>query len=371
MEALQVDNKKRYKTIVERFDQLTKQMSVPEIIRNQSLYRDFAVERSELEQSVIRIKKYLEFKKTKKEDEDVVNNSNDKELVEFAKKEIAEIKGDIENLEKEINLLLVPKDPDDSRNTIFEIRAGTGGNEAALFAGDLARMYRLYAEKHKWKLDIIGSHPSEAGGFKEIIFMISGKEAFGKLKFERGVHRVQRVPETESGGRIHTSAVTVAVLPEAKDIDIKIDQKDLKIDVFRASGPGGQSVNMTDSAVRITHLPSGLVVSCQDEKSQHKNRDQALKVLRARLFEAAKRERDEKRAKKRRSMVGSGDRSAKIRTYNYPQGRVSDHRIKFTTHNLKGVMDGELDEIIEALVLSEREKQLSEEIEKTREKASE
>ena len=365
-----MDNTKRYETIVERYDQLTGQMSLPDVINDQKVYRDFAVERSELEQVVVQIRKHFKFSKTMKEDEKVINDSNDKELVEFAKMEMAEIKGDIEKVEKEINFLLIPKDPDDSKNTIFEIRAGTGGNEAALFVGDLARMYRLFAEKNKWKLDVIGSHPSEAGGFKEIIFMISGKDVFGKLKFEKGVHRVQRVPETESGGRIHTSAVTVAVLPEAKEIDIKIEQKDLKIDVFRASGPGGQSVNMTDSAVRITHIPSGLVVSCQDEKSQHKNKDQALKVLRARLFEAAKKEQDEKRAKKRRSMVGSGDRSAKIRTYNYPQGRVSDHRIKFTTHNLKGVMDGELNEIIEALVLSEREKQLTEEIEKTREKTS-
>ncbi len=365
-----MDNTKRYHTILERFDQITQRMSAPEVISNQSAYRDFAVERSDLEEAVNRINKYFKFKKRIEEDREVISNSNDRELIEFAKMEIDEIGEDIEKLEKEINLLLIPKDPDDSRNTIFEIRAGTGGNEAALFAGDLSRMYRLFAEKHKWKLDLLGSHPSEAGGFKEIVFMISGKEAFGKLKFESGVHRVQRVPETESSGRIHTSAVTVAVLPEAKEIDIKIDQNDLRIDVFRASGPGGQSVNMTDSAVRITHLPSGLVVSCQDEKSQHKNRDKALKVLRARLYEAAKRERDEQRAQKRRSMVGSGDRSAKIRTYNYPQGRVSDHRIGYTTHNLKGVIDGELDEIIEALLLSDREKKLCEEIEKTRKKAS-
>jgi len=365
-----VDNTKRYNTILERFDQITQRMSDPEVIRNQSVYRDFAVERSELEEAVIRIKKYYKFEKRIEEDREVISNSDDRELIEFAKMEIDEIRENLEKLEKEINLLLIPKDPDDSRNTIFEIRAGTGGNEAALFAGDLSRMYRLFAEKHKWKLELLGSHPSEAGGFKEIVFMISGKEAFGKLKFESGVHRVQRVPETESSGRIHTSAVTVAVLPEAKEIDIKIDQNDLRIDVFRASGPGGQSVNMTDSAVRITHLPSGLVVSCQDEKSQHKNRDKALKVLRARLFQAAKRERDEERAQKRRSMVGSGDRSAKIRTYNYPQGRVSDHRIGYTTHNLKGVVDGELDEIIEALLLSDRDKKLSEEIEKTRKRAS-
>ncbi|HMA76328.1 MAG TPA: peptide chain release factor 1 [Candidatus Krumholzibacteriaceae bacterium] len=365
-----MNNKKRYDTILKRFDQITRQMADPEVIRNQSVYRDLAVERSALEEAVAEIKNYFELEKRMEEDKEVVENSDDAELVEFAKMEIVEIKEDLNKIEKEINLLLIPKDPDDSRNTIFEIRAGTGGNEAAIFAGDLARMYRLYAEKHKWKLDLLGSHPSEAGGFKEMIFMLSGRQAFGKLKFESGVHRVQRVPETESGGRIHTSAVTVAVLPEAKEIDIKIDQKDLKIDVFRASGPGGQSVNMTDSAVRITHIPSGLVVSCQDEKSQHKNRDKALKVLRARLFEAAKKERDRKRAQKRKSMVGSGDRSAKIRTYNYPQGRVSDHRINFTTHNLKGVMDGDLDEIIEALLLAEREKKLSEEIEKARGKSS-
>ncbi len=361
---------KRYQTVLKRFEQITGKMADPEVIRNQKVYKDLAVERSELEEAVDLIKEYLSLHKRMEEDREVLEQSEDTELVEFARDEMAELDQQMEELEKKINLELIPRDPDDSRNTVFEIRAGTGGAEAALFAGDLARMYRLYSERNGWDLEVLSSHPSEVGGVKEIIFLVSGKEAYGKLKFESGVHRVQRVPETESGGRIHTSAVTVAVLPEAMEIDVKIDQKDLRIDVFRSSGPGGQSVNMTDSAVRITHIPSGTVVSCQDEKSQHKNREKAMKVLRARLFEKARKDRDEKRAAERKSMVGSGDRSAKIRTYNFPQGRVSDHRIGYTAHNLKDVMDGDLDEIIESLMIDHRERLLKEEMEKARERAA-
>ncbi|MBD3179901.1 MAG: peptide chain release factor 1 [Candidatus Latescibacteria bacterium] len=342
-------------------------MADPEVIQNRELYRELAIERSDLEEAVENIRKYFEAADTIEEDQKVVEESDDQELVSFARSEIEELKEELEKLENSINLALIPKDPDDSRNTVFEIRAGTGGDEAALFAGDLARMYRLYADKNNWKMEILSSHPSEVGGYKEIVFLISGQDAYGKLKFESGVHRVQRVPETESGGRIHTSAVTVAVLPEADKIDINIEKKDLRIDVFRASGPGGQSVNMTDSAVRITHVPTGIVVSCQDEKSQHKNRAKAMKVLRSRLFDRIKEERDEKRARKRRDMVGSGDRSAKIRTYNFPQGRVSDHRIKFTSHNLKGILDGDLEELIENLMLAHREEMLAEELEQVEE----
>ena len=260
-------------------------------------------------------------------------------------------------------MLLIPKNPDDSRNTVFEIRAGTGGNEASLFASDLARMYRLYAEGQNWKVDVLSSNPTEIGGYKEIIFLISGEGAYGKLKFERGVHRVQRVPVTESGGRIHTSAVSVAVLPEAEEVDVKIAPKDLRVDVFRSSGPGGQSVNTTDSAVRITHIPTGMVVTCQDEKSQHKNKAKALKVLMARLLEKARSEQEEKIAAARRTMVGSGDRSAKIRTYNFPQGRVTDHRISLTLHRLDETLNGDLEEIIDALSIAHREELLSEGIE--------
>jgi peptide chain release factor 1 len=362
-----VNNSERYRTVLERFEEITGKMADPEVIQNRELYRELAIERSDLEAAVENIRKYFEAADTIEEDQKVVEESDDQELVSFARSEIEELKEELEKLENRINLALIPKDPDDSRNTVFEIRAGTGGDEAALFAGDLARMYRLYADKNNWKMEILSSHPSEVGGYKEIVFLISGQDAYGKLKFESGVHRVQRVPETESGGRIHTSAVTVAVLPEADKIDINIEKKDLRIDVFRASGPGGQSVNMTDSAVRITHVPTGIVVSCQDEKSQHKNRARAMKVLRSRLFDRLKEERDEKRARKRRDMVGSGDRSAKIRTYNFPQGRVSDHRIKFTSHNLKGILDGDLEELIENLMLAHREEMLAEELEQVEE----
>lgn len=362
-----MESAERYRTVLNRFNEITEKMANPDVISNRDLYKELAIERSELEDAVEQIKRYFEVSDMVEEDEKVIEESDDQELVSFARSEIAGLKEELDELEKKINLMLIPKDPDDTRNTVFEIRAGTGGDEAALFAGDLARMYRLYADKNNWKMEILSCHPSEVGGYKEIVFLIRGQDAYGKLKFESGVHRVQRVPETESGGRIHTSAVTVAVLPEASKIDVQIDKKDLRIDVFRASGPGGQSVNMTDSAVRITHIPTGIVVSCQDEKSQHKNRAKGLKVLRSRLFNRLKEERDEKRARKRRDMVGSGDRSAKIRTYNFPQGRVSDHRIKFTSHNLKGILDGDLDELIEKLMLSHREQILAEEIEQVEE----
>jgi len=362
-----VESSKRYRTVLDRFNEITKKMADPDVINNREKYKELAIERSDLEDAVEQIKRYFKVSEMIEEDRKVIEESDDRELVDFARSEIEGLQEELEELEDRINLMLIPRDPDDSRNTIFEIRAGTGGDEAALFAGDLARMYRLYADKNSWKMEILSCHPSEVGGYKEIIFMINGQDAYGKLKFESGVHRVQRVPETESGGRIHTSAVTVAVLPEASKIDVNIDKKDLRIDVFRASGPGGQSVNMTDSAVRITHIPTGLVVSCQDEKSQHKNRAKALKVLRSRLFNRLKEERDQKRAEKRRDMVGSGDRSAKIRTYNFPQGRVSDHRINYTSHNLKGILDGDLDDLIENLMLSHREQILAEELEQAEE----
>jgi len=262
-------------------------------------------------------------------------------------------------LEEQLKILLLPKDPNDEKNVIVEIRAGTGGEEAALFAGDLFRMYNRYAEKQGWKVEIIDSNPTELGGFKEVIFEIYGNGAYSRLKYESGVHRVQRVPTTEAGGRIHTSAATVAVLPEAQEVDIEINPNDLRIDIFRASGHGGQGVNTTDSAVRITHIPTGMVVTCQDERSQLKNKDKAMKVLRARLMEKAQEEQNQKIAQNRRSQVGSGDRSERIRTYNFPQGRITDHRIGLTIHQLTNVLEGELDEIIDALISEDQAKKLA------------
>ena len=365
-----MDNSKRYRTVLRRFDSLTEDMAKPEVIANQQHYRKLARERSELEEAAGCIRRYLELERKAGEDMELIESSDDTEIIQLARAELEEFKDEMDGLEERIKILLIPKDPDDSRNTIFEIRAGTGGGEAALFAADLARMYRLFAERKSWKVEVLSSNPTEIGGYKEIIFLIGGANAYGKLKFESGVHRVQRVPATESGGRIHTSAVSVAVLPEAEDVDVDIEAKDLRVDVYRSSGPGGQSVNTTDSAVRITHIPTGLVVTCQDEKSQHKNKAKAMKVLRARLLEKARREQDEEIAAARRSMVGSGDRSAKIRTYNFPQGRVTDHRIGLTTHNLGEVLDGDLAEIIDALAVANREELLAREME-MQQKASE
>jgi peptide chain release factor 1 len=357
-----MNGKERYEKVLARYDLLAEELGKPENIRDQKKYRELARERSDLGGAVASINEWLELDARAADDEDVVAAADDPELVELASAELEEIRPRMAELEEKIKLELIPGDPDDSRNTVFEIRAGTGGDEAALFAADLARMYRLFAERKKWKLEILSSNPTEKGGFKEIIFLVTGENAYGNLKFESGVHRVQRVPVTESGGRIHTSAVSVAVLPEAEDVDVAIEANDLKIDVYRSSGPGGQSVNTTDSAVRITHIPTGLVVTCQDEKSQHKNKAKALKVLRSRLLEKARSEQEDEIAAQRRSMVGSGDRSAKIRTYNFPQGRVTDHRIGLTVHNLGGILDGELDGVIEELAVAHREELLAREM---------
>ena len=359
---IQVGKKERYEAVLQRFNQLAEKLEKPQVIKNQSLFRQLAKERSELEKTAEAITRYFELERRCREDREIVESSDDPELVELAQTELEELNTGMEELEREIQILLLPGDPDDSRNTVFEIRAGAGGEEAALFAADLARMYRLYAENRNWKVEVLSSNPTEIGGYKEIIFLITGENAYGRLKFERGIHRVQRVPVTESGGRIHTSAVSVAVLPEAEEVDVQIDPKDLRVDVFRSSGPGGQSVNTTDSAVRITHAPTGMVVTCQDEKSQHKNKAKAMKVLRSRLLENAKSEQNEKIAEARRSMVGSGDRSAKIRTYNFPQARVTDHRIGLTVHNLNGVLGGDLEGIINELAIAHREELLSKEI---------
>ena len=273
----------------------------------------------------------------------------DKEFEEMIRLEMAEAEETIERASEELKILLLPKDPNDEKNVIMEIRGGTGGDEAALFAADLMRMYSMYAESKNWKIDILSSNPTDIGGYKEVSFSIEGQGAYSRLKFESGVHRVQRVPETESSGRIHTSAVTVAVLPEVEEVEVEINQNDLRIDVFRAGGPGGQCVNTTDSAVRITHIPTGIVVSCQDEKSQHKNKDKAMKILRSRIYDVMEEQRHKEIADERKSQVGSGDRSERIRTYNFPQSRVTDHRINLTLYKLEQILDGNLDEIIDAL----------------------
>ncbi len=290
----------------------------------------------------------------------IADSSADAEMVELAQAELQDLEPRVAEMEQNLRLLLLPKDAADEKNVILEVRAGTGGDEAALFAGDLYRMYQRYADLKGWKIEIISASDAAMGGYKEIVANVSGKGAFARLKYESGVHRVQRVPETESSGRIHTSAATVAVLPEAEEVDVEIDEKDLRVDVFRASGPGGQSVNTTDSAVRITHLPTGIVVSQQDEKSQHKNRAKAMKVLRARLYEVEREKKDAERAADRRGQVGSGDRSQRIRTYNFPQGRVTDHRINLTLHKLNEVLEGSaLDEIIDALTTEHQASQLA------------
>jgi peptide chain release factor 1 len=353
----------RYENVIRRFEQLTEELAKPENIRNQALYRKLARERGDLEKAVGAIRRLRDLEGRREEAAGIVREGGDRELVELARSALVEVERELEETKERVKVLLLPRDPDDSRNTVFEIRAGTGGDEAALFAADLARMYRLFSERHNWKVEPLSSSPTEIGGYKEIIFLVSGENAYGKLKFESGVHRVQRVPVTEAGGRIHTSAVSVAVLPEAEEVDIQIDPNDLRIDVFRSRGPGGQSVNTTDSAVRITHIPTGMVVQCQDEKSQHKNKAKAMKVLLARLLERARTEQETKIAEARRNMIGSGDRSDKIRTYNYPQSRVTDHRIGLTQHNLKGVLDGDLDAIVDGLALANREELLRREME--------
>ena len=290
----------------------------------------------------------------------MVEAEEDVELRELADVELQELKGRVPELERQVQLMLLPKDEVDSKDAILEVRAGTGGDEAALFAADLFRMYQRYAETRGWKFELMSANEIGIGGYKEVVASVSGKDVFLRLKFESGVHRVQRVPVTESGGRIHTSAATVAVMPEAEEVDVHVDEKDLRIDVFRASGPGGQSVNTTDSAVRITHIPTGIVVSQQDEKSQHKNKAKAMRVLRARLYEVERAAKDAERAEVRRSQVGSGDRSERIRTYNFPERRVTDHRINLTLHQLDKMLDGDLDEVVDALLMDDQARQLSE-----------
>ncbi len=351
----------KLESVKENFKELTDKLTNPEVIANQAEFQRLAKKRSEMESIVNAYDEYTSMLKKLKDAESMVESETDPELKELAELEVSELKPQIEKMEGQLKLLLIPKDEDDQKNTIFEIRAGTGGEEAALFAADLYRMYTRYAEKQGWKCELMSMNDTGLGGIKEVVFSIQGNGVFGKLKFESGVHRVQRVPETEAGGRIHTSAATVAVLPEAEEVDVQIDENDLRVDVFRASGPGGQCVNRTDSAVRITHLPTGLVVSCQDEKSQHKNKAKAIRILRARLFDKVKEEKDSARAENRRNQVGSGDRSERIRTYNFPQQRLTDHRINLTLYKLDEVMEGNLDEIIDALIEADNLRKLAEE----------
>jgi peptide chain release factor 1 len=344
--------------VEEKHKELTQLLSDPKVLSDRNKYKKIAKEHNDLGQIVSVASDYRKLLKQIEDDETISKESKDRELVELAKSELEELYPKKQEFEEKLKLLLLPKDPKDNRNTIVEIRAGTGGEEAALFASDLYRMYLKYAEKKGWKVDVMNSNPTGMGGFKEVIFLVEGEDAYGTLKYESGVHRVQRVPVTEASGRIHTSAASVAVLPEAEDVEVDIRPEDLKIDVFRSSGPGGQSVNTTDSAVRITHLPTNTVVTCQDEKSQLKNKNKALKVLRARLLDKAAAEQTAQIARERKSMVGSGDRSEKIRTYNFPQGRVTDHRIGLTLYRLEDILVGEIDEFVAALRKKEQEERL-------------
>jgi len=331
-----------------RAREIETELSNPEVAKQPGRYQKLAKELGGL-QPLVRAGERYRQALSELEQTQAMTEDSDREMAELARSELPGLESEKESLETEIQLMLVPKDPNDDKNAIFEIRAGAGGDEAALFAGDLFRMYGRYAEQRGWQVELMSSSLSGAGGFKEVIAMVSGEEVFSRLKFERGVHRVQRVPATESQGRIHTSTVTVAVMPEAEEIDIAIDQQDLRVDVMRAGGPGGQSVNTTDSAVRLTHIPTGLVVQCQDEKSQHKNKAKAMKVLRSRLLDLEQQRADDERASARRAQVGSGDRSEKIRTYNFPQGRVTDHRAGVTLHKLGVVLEGEMDELLDAV----------------------
>lgn len=347
--------------IKSRFDAITTEMSKQEVAVNPELMADLGREHSRLEPIVGVINRLEKLQSDLASLREMAGSEDDPEMVEMVNEEIAEIEVELPEIEKNLQVLLIPVDPLDSKNAIIEVRAGTGGDEASLFVGDLYRLYIRYSEDRGWKTDVMSSSSGTQGGFKEIIFSIEGEGVFGTMRFESGVHRVQRVPATESSGRIHTSAATVAVLPEAEAVELKIRGEDLQIDVYRSSGPGGQSVNTTDSAVRITHIPTGLVVTCQDEKSQHKNKDKAMRVLRARLFEIEQARLDAERSEARRDMVGSGDRSGKIRTYNWPQGRVTDHRLEGDekNHALQGVVDGGLEQIHRFLKLAENARRLT------------
>ena len=342
-----------------RFEEIMSELNEPSVVNDQARFQKLTKEQSDLQPIVDAYKEYKKCQETVEESLMMLDEESDEEMREMLKEELNEAKKRIEELEHELKILLLPKDPNDEKNVIVEIRAGAGGDEAALFAAEIYRMYVKYADMQRWKTEMMSLNENGIGGFKEAVFMINGKGAYSRLKYESGVHRVQRVPETESGGRIHTSTITVAIMPEAEEIDFHLDMNDCKFDVFRASGNGGQCVNTTDSAVRLTHIPTGIVISCQDEKSQLKNKDKALKVLRSRLYEMELEKRHDAEAEARRSQVGTGDRSEKIRTYNFPQGRVTDHRIKLTLHRLDDVMNGDLSEIIDSLIAADQAIRLS------------
>ena len=342
-----------------RLEEILSELNEPGVANDPARFQKLMKEQSELQPIVDAYKEYKECQQTVEESLMMLDEESDEEMREMLKEELADAKSRIEGLETELKILLLPKDPNDSKNVIVEIRAGAGGDEAALFAAEIYRMYVKYAESRRWKTELMSLNENGIGGFKEVTFMINGAGAYSRLKYESGVHRVQRVPETESGGRIHTSTITVAIMPEAEEIDFQLDLNDCKFDVFRASGNGGQCVNTTDSAVRLTHIPTGIVISCQDEKSQLKNRDKALRVLRSRLYDMELQKRHDEEAEARRSQVGTGDRSEKIRTYNFPQGRVTDHRIKLTLHRLDTILNGDLDEIIDSLIAADQTAKLA------------
>lgn len=350
---------KNFRALKEKFETLTHKLSEPNIASNQILFQKLAKEHKDLAPIIEKIEKLTKTVQNIKDNRHIINEKGDEELIKIAESELPHLEQEKERLEKELQIALLPKDLNDSKNVILEIRAGTGGDEAALFSADLFKMYSQYAQSKKWQTEILSSASQEAGGFKEIIFRVLGDGAYSKLKYESGVHRVQRIPKTEAKGRIHTSTTTVAVLPEAEEIELEIKPEEIKIDVFRSSGPGGQSVNTTDSAVRITHLPTGIIVSCQDEKSQLKNRDKALKIMRSRLLLQKEEEEMKKRGNERKLQIGTGERAEKIRTYNFPQSRITDHRIGYTTHNLESVLSGNIDELIEKLE-NENQKKLLE-----------
>jgi len=345
--------------LLQRYEELQNELSDPNVVNDQARFRKLMKEQNDLADIVAEYKRY---KQTKQDIEDsllLLDEESDEDMREMAKEELAEAKERLEECEQNLKILLIPKDPNDDKNVIVEIRAGAGGDEAALFAAELYRMYAKYSETFRWKIDLMNVNENGIGGFKEAVFMVNGQGAYSKLKYESGVHRVQRVPVTESGGRIHTSTATVAIMPEAEEVDVELNMNDCKFDVFRASGNGGQCVNTTDSAVRLTHIPTGIVISCQDEKSQLKNRDKALKVLRAKLYELELEKAHDAEAEARRSQVGTGDRSEKIRTYNFPDGRVTDHRIKLTTHRLNEILNGDLTEVVDALTAADQAAKLA------------
>ena len=349
----------KLQVLEDKYQDLTEKISDMEIINDQKLWQKYMKEHADLEPIVFKYREYKSVLNDLSESKAILEEESDEELRDLAKMEIADLEDRVEPLEDELKILLLPKDPNDEKNVIVEIRGGAGGDEAALFAGDLFRMYSRYAERRRWKIELLSASDTGVGGYKEVSFLIKGKGAYSRLKYESGVHRVQRIPATESGGRIHTSTATVAVLPEVETVEVNINPNDLRIDVFRSSGNGGQSVNTTDSAVRITHIPTGEVVSCQDGKSQLKNKEQALKILVARLNDKAIAEQNKEISAERKSQVGTGDRSERIRTYNFPQGRVSDHRINLTLYKLDQFLDGDIDEMIDALITVDQTEKMS------------